>query len=193
MLLRSFSVFADTACKKGEENDWSVFQLWGIGLDGGLYLLDLFRDKLEAPELQEESEIFLKRYADRRPRKYGWREVYIEDKSSGIGLIQQLKRTWGARVIPVPRGTDKVSRALSCLIPLKDGLVRIPANSQEHPWVGEFLTEYAAFSKMMTHAHDDQMDPMFDAIEKLGKSGGKTIYDVTSTDDEQNRNVSGMV
>lgn len=176
--LLHLAVFGDTAAKKGEENDYSVLELWGMGMDGGLYLLDLYRNKLEAPELEEETAVFLKRYADVRPRKYGWREVYIEDKSSGIGLIQQLQRTWGARVVPVPRGTDKVSRALSALLPLKNGLVRIPADSIEHPWVPEFLTEYSAFSKNMTHIHDDQMDPMFDAIERMGNSGGKTIYDV---------------
>ena len=172
------AVFADTAAKKGEENDYSVLQLWGVGIDGGLYLLDQYRNKLEAPELEEETKVFLKRYEDAYPRKYGWREVYIEDKSSGIGLIQQLKLVWGARVVPVPRGTDKVSRALSSLLPLKNGLVRIPADSIEHPWVPEFITEYSSFSKNMTHVHDDQMDPLFDAIEFLGHAGGKTIYDV---------------
>ncbi|MCW8966756.1 MAG: phage terminase large subunit [Candidatus Pacearchaeota archaeon] len=172
------AVFADTAAKKGEENDYSVLQLWGVGFDGYLYLLDQYRDKLDAPELEEETTAFLKRYEDAHPRKYGWREVYIEDKSSGIGLIQQLELKWGARVVPVPRGTDKVSRALSALLPLKSGLVRIPADSTQHPWVPEFLTEYGAFSKNMTHAHDDQMDPLFDAIEYLGNSGGKSMVDV---------------
>jgi len=179
--LRFLAVMADTACKTGDRHDWSVLELWGVGTDGGLYLLDMFREKLEAPELLEESTRFLKRYEDKRPRAYGWREVYIEDKSSGVGLIQQLQRAWGARVIPVQRGKDKVSRALSTLIPLKDGLVRIPADSMAHPWVPAFLTEYAAFSKDMTHQHDDQLDPLFDAVEILGRAGGKNIYNVVSS------------
>ena len=185
------AVFGDTAAKKGQENDYSVLQLWGVGLDGGLYLLDQYRDKLEAPELEEETAVFLRRYADVYPRRYGWREVYIEDKSSGIGLIQQLKRVWGARVVPIPRGTDKVSRALSALLPLKHGLVRIPIDSVESPWVPEFLTEYSAFSKNDSHLHDDQLDPLFDAIERLGHGGAVTIYD--ALDIGEQKPIPGMV
>lgn len=190
--LRYLTVFADTACKTGEQNDWSVLELWGMGADRHMYLLDLFRAKLEAPELLEESTRFLNRYAHatKRGRRYGWREVYIEDKSSGTGLIQQLKRSWGARVVPVQRGRDKISRALGVLIPLKDGMVRIPSDSVAHPWVPAFLTEYAAFSKDMTHKHDDQIDPMIDAIEKMGNSGGLSIYDVVSNN---NRGASGIL
>lgn len=180
--LKYLTVFADTACKKGERNDWSVLELWGMGADGNIYLLDVFREKLEAPELLDESTRFLKRYDHNQQagRRYGWREVRIEDKSSGIGLIQQLKRSWGARVVPVQRAKDKVSRALSVLIPLRDGIVRIPSDSVAHPWLPAFLTEYAAFNKEMTHKHDDQIDPMIDAIETMGRSGGLSIYDVVS-------------
>lgn len=177
--IRMMAVFADTAAKTGEQNDFSVFQLWAAGMDGNLYLLDQLRGKWEAPELKAQSSLFLAKYADRHPRVYGWREVYIEDKSSGIGLIQQLQREWGARVIPIPRSKDKVSRALSALLPLESGLVRIPSDA---PWTGEYLSEFAAFSKNMTHAHDDQVDPTLDAIDVLGRTGGVNIFSRVGTD-----------
>ena len=173
--LRYLMVTADTAAKTGERNDYSVFELWGVGRDKHLYLLDLLRGKWEAPELLLESSTFLARYGNKPPRRYGWREVHIEDKSSGIGLIQQLRRAWGGQVHPVERSIDKVSRALSVQLPLSQGLVYIPSDA---PWLPEFLAEVAAFSRDGTHAHDDQVDAMFDAINLVEATGGSTVYDV---------------
>jgi predicted phage terminase large subunit-like protein len=173
--LRRLAVTADTAAVDGQQNDYSVFQLWGVGVDGNLYLLDQLRGKWEVPDLSTVSTRWLVRYAHQRPRVYGWREVYMEYASSGIGLSQQLKRKWGARIVPVKRSRDKYSRALSALLPLESGLVRIPASA---PWVGEYLSEFAAFSKDDTHVHDDQVDATLDAIEQLARGGGKTVFDV---------------
>jgi len=43
--LRYMAVTADTAMKTANRNDFSVFMLWGIGMDGYLYLLDVLRGK----------------------------------------------------------------------------------------------------------------------------------------------------
>ena len=45
------AVYADTAQKKGEHNDYSVFELWGKGVDGNAYLIDVKRGKWDADEL----------------------------------------------------------------------------------------------------------------------------------------------
>ena len=169
------SIFADTAQKTSEANDFSVFQLWGLGADGDLYLIDQIRGKWEAPELETECVRFMRRYADQSPRRYGWREINIEDKSSGTGLIQQLKRIVNSRrVNPIGRSVDKVSRAYDAVLPIHGGHVWLPKKS---PWVVGYIDEFIRFSKFMTHKHDDQMDPTFDAIsELLGK--GRGIFDV---------------
>lgn len=170
-------IYADTAQKTKEVNDWSVLQLWGLGEDGNIYLVDQIRGKWEAPDLETEALRFMRRYADRVPRKYGWREICIEDKSSGTGLIQQLKRTaFGTRVKPIGRTIDKVSRAIDAVNPIHHGQVWIPKSA---PWVGGYLDEFQAFSKYMTHRHDDQMDPTFDAIADL-LSVGKSVFDAVS-------------
>jgi predicted phage terminase large subunit-like protein len=172
--IETMSIFADTAQKKGEQNDYTVFELWGLGEDRNIYLIDLLRGKWEAPELEVETKRFMRRYAHKPPRKYGWRNIYIEDKSSGSSLIQQLRRTVDApRVCDVQRGTDKVSRAYGCILPISHGRVWIPKSAA---WVPAFLAEVTAFSKFDSHKHDDQLDPMFDAIGVLlGK--GVPIFD----------------
>ena len=39
--------------KTKERNDYSVFEEWGLGADGLIYLIDMVRGKWEAPELQK--------------------------------------------------------------------------------------------------------------------------------------------
>ena len=173
IVIKEIHVYADTAQKMKEQNDFSVFQLWGVGVDGNLYLLDQLRGKWESPELKTESEVWLRKYADARPRRFGWRDIRIEDKASGTGLIQQLNRIWGTRVQGIPRAIDKVSRAMSAALPLSEGRVYIP---QSAPWVADYLAEFQSFSKDDSHAHDDQVDPTMDAIEDL-LSKGASIYD----------------
>lgn len=171
--LRHMEVYADTADKTGQENDYSVFQLWGLGSDRNIYLLDQIRGKWDDPTLVAVSKEWLKKYVAELPRRYGWREVCIEDKSSGTGLIAWLKQIWGSRVIPIQRVTDKISRAHGVTIPLHAGRVYIPTIAT---WLPDYLAEFAAFSKNMTHVHDDQIDPTIDAITRmLGASCGDMV------------------
>lgn len=172
--LQYMIVYADTAAKIKEANDYSVFQLWGFGHDNNIYLLDQIRGKWEAPDLEKVSTAWLQKYEAKHPRRYGWREIGIEDKSSGIGLIQALQRKWGAFIRPIPRNKDKVTRATMACLYLESGRVWIPKAA---PWVPDFIAEAAAFNKQMTHLHDDQLDPMFDAIENMLHNGG-SVFDV---------------
>lgn len=174
--LTRMSIYVDTAQKTKEVNDYSVFQLWALGDDFNVYLIDQIRGKWEAPDLETEALRFMRRYADRAPRRYGWREMCIEDKSSGTGLIQQLRRNpaFGGRIKPIGRSIDKVSRAYDAVNPIHHGRVWVPKSAK---WVGAYLDEFAQFSKYMTHRHDDQMDPTFDAIGDMLRVG-RSIFDV---------------
>ncbi len=44
---------ADTAQKTAERNDYSVFQLWGLGEDQWIDLSDLIRGQWEVPDLKQ--------------------------------------------------------------------------------------------------------------------------------------------
>jgi predicted phage terminase large subunit-like protein len=56
---------------------------------------------------------------------------------------------------------------------IESGLVWIPESA---PWTNDFVSECEAFTADDTHAHDDQIDPMVDAInDMLAKK--RSIYD----------------
>jgi predicted phage terminase large subunit-like protein len=159
------AIYADTAQKTKEANDYSVFQCWGRSLHGQAVLLDQIRGKWEAPELLTHARAFWQKH---KTGQGTLRAVKIEDKASGTGLIQSLKRE-GCPVISIPRGVDKLTRAMDSAPFVQAGQVLLP---QEAPWLSEFLSEAAAFPK---GAHDDQLDPMMDAITDI-LGGGEVDY-----------------
>lgn len=161
----------DTALKTAEHNDYSVLSLWGVtGLD--VYLFDVLRGKWEVPDLLPEATAFLTRHRPRRPSTLKVRGVLIEDKASGTGLIQSLRRDEALRdmpIIPVQRSTDKVSRVNDVLPFIRAGRLFVPESA---PWLAAYLGELAAFSPAMTHKHDDQVDVTVDALNEFLQAGG---------------------
>jgi predicted phage terminase large subunit-like protein len=148
-------MFVDTAQKTGEENDYSVLQLWARATAGQAVLIEQLRGKWEAPELLTHARAFWFKY---KAGTFNPRAMRVEDKVSGTGLIQTLRRE-GVPVIPVPRSKDKVSRGHDAAPFIESGNVLLPADV---PWLSDFLAEAEAFPR---GAHDDQLDPMFDAID----------------------------
>lgn len=163
-------IYADTALKTNEANDWSVLQAWGLGIDGKIYLLDQIRGKWESPELMTQTIAFWEKWrgqpmGDEIPHPSG---LSIEDKASGTGLIQSLQRKTAIPVVPIPRDVDKLVRARSSVDSIYAGNVVLPdPATQPLPWISEYLAEFAAFNHEMTHKHDDQIDPTMDAIHDM--------------------------
>lgn len=149
------AVFADTAQKTKEHNDYSVFECWGYTDSGQFVLLDLARGKWEAPELERMALAFWEKHKSAR-------FFAIEDKVSGTGLIQSIKRR-GVPVKAIQRDKDKYTRLLDVLGYIESGHVYLP-DSERAPWLVDFLSECEAFTADGRHAHDDQVDPMVDAI-----------------------------
>ncbi len=158
------AIFADTAQKTKEHNDFSVFECWGYTKDGKYILLDLLRGKWEAPELERMALAFWQKW--RKARFFA-----IEDKVSGTGLIQSIKRR-GVPTRAIQRDKDKYTRLLDVLGYIEAGLVLLPENA---PWLADFLAECENFTADGGHAHDDQIDPMVDAI-KFGVQGNNAVY-----------------
>ncbi len=167
-------IYADTAQKTAERNDYSVFECWGLGRNGRIYLLDLIRGKWEAPELRQKAIDFWNKHLP-------WDVAVgaplvgmkVEDKASGTGLIQDIHASGGIPIEGIPRGTDKLTRVMDVVSYIGSGLVCIPAHA---PWVSDFTAECDAFTPDDTHAHDDQIDPMVDAISEM--LGGATSLSV---------------
>lgn len=161
--LDHYVMYADTAQKTGERNDYSVIQLWGQGHDG-IYLVDQVRGKWEAPELEATAKAFWIKHVGKNIRG-----LKVEDKASGTGLIQSLRR--GNPPIPVmaiPREKDKFTRGLDAAPWIATGMVHLPANEE---WTAALRSELQIFDGLGT-GHDDQVDPLMDAIaEMLGEMG----------------------
>jgi predicted phage terminase large subunit-like protein len=145
----------DTANKADEMNDYSVCTTWGL-YKGRFYLLDVFRRRLTYPQL--------KRAAGEQFRKFHPYKLLIEDKSSGISLIQELKAE-GVYFIepykPEP-GRDKVMRFGAETIKFENGRVYLPKSA---PWLDEYIREIIGFPGTK---YDDQVDSTSQALEFLG-------------------------
>lgn len=152
-------IFADTAQKTGDLNDYSVFQCWGYPGDGTAYLLDQVRGKWEAPELLSTARAFWNKHKA-MPTMGTLRAFKIEDKVSGTGLIQTLKRE-RIPVQGIKRDRDKVTRAIDVGPTAEAGCVYLPQNA---PWLSDLLAELESFP---AGSHDDQIDPLMDAVAEL--------------------------
>ncbi|MFC3208129.1 phage terminase large subunit [Aquamicrobium soli] len=153
------AIYVDTAQKTKERNDYTVFEHWGAGVDGKAYLLEVVRDRFEAPELEKTAFALWSRCrGDEWPAdRYGHlRKMAIEDKVSGTGLIQSLTRK-AIPVIAMQREKDKYTRALDVVPAAAAGLIVLPKTAL---WLKDFENELAAFPD---GGFDDQVDPFIDA------------------------------
>lgn len=148
------TIYADTAQKTGTQNDYSVIQCWGKSRGGQAVLLDQIRGKWEAPELLVQARAF---WAKHKPGPAPLRAFKVEDKVSGTGLIQTLKRE-GIPMLAIQRDRDKVTRAYDAAPMIESGNVLLPRDA---PWLSDLLAEATTFPN---GAHDDQLDPLFDAV-----------------------------
>lgn len=169
--IRYYKIFADTALKTKEHNDYSVFQLWGMGEDKRIYLVDQLRGKWEAHDLEKQAVMFWNKHKE----KIGMRGFGVEDKASGTGLIQNLSRVHTIPVEGIQVDRDKYTRAMDVQPQIQSGFVYLPEDAE---FTSEYINEFASFSPLMTHLHDDQIDATMHAISDMLISGDISILDV---------------
>jgi len=137
--------FWDCANKPGISNDYSICATWAK-TPKGFFLLDLWREKVEAPDLE--------RAAVRNFNKWMPSAVVIEDKANGTPLIQYLRRSH--RHIPVlpynPQARDKQVRASAATPTVESGNCYLPADAA---WCEAFISEHEKFPNA---DHDDMVD-----------------------------------
>lgn len=154
-------IYADTAMKTGQHNDFSVLQCWGYTQNGDMYLLDQLRGKWESPELLKKFLQFYKKWkVNNKLFRYTLQCAVVEDKASGTGLIQQANREPGVIVREVQADKDKVQKAMSAAPVVQSGRVYIPADAS---YLDQFLIEVCSFSPTMAHKHDDVTDTLISA------------------------------
>lgn len=159
-----YRIYGDTAQKTKERNDFSVFQLWARSRTQGIFLVDQFRGKWEAPDLESKLVEFWNKHKPTQFKPMGAQVVKIEDKSSGSSLIQSIKKDYMIPVEPIQRNTDKVLRAMGVVKYFAAGYIHLPRNAE---YLHDYKEEFRKFTPLMTHKHDDQIDPTMDAVEDL--------------------------
>lgn len=147
----------DTAGKTKQENDFSVCETWIESTDG-YYLTNLFRERLEFPELKKKAiELFEQENPD---------QVWIEDKSSGTALIQELRRNTRIPLKEITAEKDKLEYVNACSPLIESGRVFLPFSAM---WVDDFLAECEDFPG---GEFDDQVDVMSKYLnEKKSRAG----------------------
>ena len=153
----------DTANKSGELNDYSVCTTWGV-VGSKYYLLDVFRRRLDYPEL--------KRAVCEQARRYRLPKVLIEDKGSGTQLIQELKREGLFYICAYepPTGTDKIMRLFAQSHHFEAGKVMLPSTAS---WLDDYRHELTSFPGSK---HDDQVDSTAQALHYMATNNSLEIW-----------------
>lgn len=174
-------ITADTAQKDKVKNDWCCFQCWGYSSQtGGIYLLDKLREKMQSPTLRREAEMFYKKHDTPRIQLTDpvLRAMYIEDKSSGIGLIQEL-RALKLNIVEIPRHIDKYFRAQDAAPFIESGRVHL---NTDILGVDNLTKEAREFPN---GEFDDDFDTLMTAIEVtfINKTASNSLQAAMEADD----------
>ena len=144
----------DTAFKEAQRNDRSAcLTLAESRIPNRYWLLDLFVRRLEFPDLV--------RACQANYDKWNPDRVLIEDKASGISLIQQVRRDTTVPIRAIKAVDDKVTRAHTVTGIMEAGQVFIPGRA---PWLADFLKEVGDFPRA---AHDDITDVLVHGLRYL--------------------------
>lgn len=167
-------LIVDTAMTKKTSSDHSAAGVYGEGRDGRLYCHHMWRDKLDVPDMEIAVEGLWDRFkAVSHPSDGALRAMYVENKTSGVGLIMRMQRK-RIPVVKIERSKDKIARAFDALPWLTASPMIVPTGA---PWVDDFEMEMTKFSSVGDSAEDDQVDTLMDAVD-LVLAKGRSMMDV---------------
>lgn len=155
---QSIIISVDSAYKAEQHNDPTAIGVFGLHHNSDIYLLDVFRKRIEYPDLKRKL-IQLNTHW----RGKGLRAIYIEDKSSGQSVIQELRRESGLSIIPNKVSNDKLTRLLTVTPMIQGGRVLLPSQAL---WLDTFLQECVEFPNSK---HDDQIDMLSMGLDVLSR------------------------
>jgi predicted phage terminase large subunit-like protein len=137
----------DVASTTGVHNDYSVCTTWGIRKQQDYYLLNVWRGRLEFPQLR-------KKYIE-LAKLHQPNTILIEKPGPGLQLLQEFRLN-SVPGVPRPIGImpdgSKIDRMAAQCTRFESDQVHMPADA---PWLGDLLHELLAFPH---GRHDDQVD-----------------------------------
>jgi predicted phage terminase large subunit-like protein len=139
----------DTANKPSELSDYSVCTTWGRK-GPNTYLRHVYRQRVGFPDLKravrELRDLF-------KPAR-----ILIEDKASGVQLVQELQQEGIYQITPIKPLGDKIMRMNAQTARIENGFVWLP---KEAPWLADYRAEMSAFPN---GRFDDQVDSTSQAL-----------------------------
>lgn len=160
----SVFICCDTAFSEKKSADDSAFMLMGVkGKDK--YILDVYAKKVTFVDLCRDLKSFYLSAVDKYAKTSAFTGVYIENKASGISLIQQL-RAEGipvSEIYPTVHNTelkkevtaDKYTRFLEIESELDSGFVWLPESAA---WLPQLTVQFEGFKGGKQDTHDDLCD-----------------------------------
>lgn len=136
----------DTALSIKETADYSVIMSVGVAPSGKLLVMDVFRARLEAPELLPQIEAKINEY------NMSW--LGVEDSSFGLGIIQMARRQ-GLPIKNLKADKSKTARAVPAAAGVENGSIWFLKNAN---WLVEFERELTSFPS--SGSHDDMVDAL---------------------------------
>ncbi len=145
----------DTAIKANDNADFSAMSNWGV-YGENLYLISIFQDRLEYPELKREVKKFVDKYL---PLK-----ILIEDKASGQSLLQDLQREGMKNLVPIKTKVDKITRFATCMDLFESGRVLLPYSGYSKEITYQQLIDFPSCK------HDDIVDSITQFLNYIKKN-----------------------
>ncbi|MFZ8977249.1 MAG: phage terminase large subunit [Pseudohongiellaceae bacterium] len=136
----------DTAMTAKDSSDFSVCTTWQVKPSGRVYLLHVYRKKLEYPNLFKAAKKLVERFSPDL--------ILIEASAAGYPLAQDLREYPQLlhRVKTVKPEHDKVTRMMAYTPILENGIVYVDKTAT---WLPDFHRELTRFPNTK---HDDQVD-----------------------------------
>ncbi|MGL4388664.1 MAG: phage terminase large subunit [Brevinema sp.] len=142
----------DTASSDNDFSDYSV-GITALYKDNKFYIIDIFRDKLLFPELKRKIKELHDQY---KPKK-----LIIENKASGIALIQQIRNEYNIYPIPYDPKLSKKDRIMVNSGIIESGRVLLPRGAS---FIDELQKEVVTFPH---GKHDDQLDALSQILDNI--------------------------
>lgn len=155
-------IAGDTAMTVKEHSDYTCFLVGGVTEQGKLHILDMVHEKLEYPELKQKAINTYNAWQTGIRFETSATAFYLENKASGIQLIQDLKKS-SIPVIPIEVTKDKLARVEEVLEFIASGNVYLPV-SENYGISPDIIKECEAFTRDLSQLHDDIVDTLVHLI-----------------------------
>ena len=148
----------DTAFKAGQDNDYSACTTWAC-IDNKIYLIDLWRGKVDYPDLKKMFMIFANKW---KPNI-----ILVEDKASGQSLVQDLRRVSPYPILAIMPNGDKEYRVHLASDRITAGLVLFPGKFENNEVLLVYINELCGFPAVK---NDDFVDSTTQALIYLNEN-----------------------